>query len=95
MPGERWRCGDCGYEPVGTGRPSILTCPRCKGDFTWEPVQPTTATGEGSDDQLTIDISNLDRPLERGDLLRIEHRNGTRVLVQVLHIEEGEEAHRG
>lgn len=30
-------CGDCGYEPVGSGRPPINTCPQCRGDFTWAP----------------------------------------------------------
>jgi hypothetical protein len=41
-----------------------------------------------SEDYLTIDLSNLDRPLESGDLLRIEHRDGTQVLVQVLSVGE-------
>lgn len=39
---DRWRCVDCGYTPVGAGRPPINTCPRCRGDFTWSPL-PTTS----------------------------------------------------
>ena len=37
MSPEKMVCGDCGYEPVGSGRPSINTCPQCRGDFTWTP----------------------------------------------------------
>jgi hypothetical protein len=40
------------------------------------------------DGHLTIDLSSLDRPIEPGDLLRIEHRDGKTVLVQVIHVSE-------
>jgi hypothetical protein len=35
---DQWECGDCGFRPMGKGRPTGNTCRRCCGDFTWRPV---------------------------------------------------------
>lgn len=29
-------CQWCGYRPLGSSRPSRLTCPQCRGDFPWD-----------------------------------------------------------
>jgi hypothetical protein len=43
-----WRCGDCGYEPaatsIGKSGPKAMTCPRCRGDFTWT-LPPNDGSG--------------------------------------------------
>ncbi len=38
MSKEKWACADCGYVSAASGRPSLNTCPGCRGDFTWEKV---------------------------------------------------------
>jgi hypothetical protein len=42
MKSDRWECGQCGYQPVDGGHPSILTCPACKGDMPWRPLDQET-----------------------------------------------------
>jgi hypothetical protein len=39
MKSDRWECNQCGYRPIDGGHPPILTCPACKGDSPWRPVQ--------------------------------------------------------
>lgn len=34
----RYRCAECDYRCVTAGHPPITTCPRCRGDFTWAPI---------------------------------------------------------
>lgn len=34
-PLARFVCQWCGYRPIGRGRPSINTCPQCRGDYPW------------------------------------------------------------